>query len=82
MAEEADLEEVYRPLADSINICKDERPATIACYNGQRSFTLAGATKAIDAVAESSSSFPGILVKKLNVTIAFHFSLVEPLMAD
>ena len=82
MAVEADLEEVHRLLADSGKICQDEQPATIACYNGPRSFTLAGSTKAIDAVAESSSSFPGIRVKKLNVTNAFHSNLVDPLMAD
>ena len=82
MAVDADLEEVYRLLADSGKICEDERPATIACYNGPRSFTLAGATKAIDAVAESSSSFPGMRVKKLTVTNAFHSCLAEPLMAD
>ncbi len=82
LAVEADLKEVYRLLAESSNICKDERPATIACFNGPRSFTIAGAAKAIDAVAEIASSFSGMRVKKLSVTNAFHSTLVEPLMAD
>ncbi|KAL9639049.1 MAG: hypothetical protein Q9164_001184 [Protoblastenia rupestris] len=82
MAVEADLKDVHRLLVDSSKICKGERPATIACYNGPRSFTLAGSTKAIDAVAECASSFSGMRVKKLNVTNAFHSALVEPLMAD
>lgn len=82
IAVEANLEEVHRLLTEASLICKDERPATIACYNGPRSFTLAGATKAIDAVVANSSSFPGMRVKRLNVTNAFHSHLVEPLMAD
>lgn len=79
---EADLEDVHRLLAESSNSCKDERPATIACFNGPRIFTLAGAAKAIDAVAETASSFSGMRSKKLTVTHAFHSTLVEPLMAD
>ena len=82
LAVEANVEEIHRLLSQASIICKDERPATIACYNGPRSFTLAGATKAIDAVLANSSSFPGIRVKRLNVTNAFHSHLVEPLMAD
>lgn len=79
---EADLEDVHRLLAESSDNCKEERPATIACFNGPRSFTLAGAAKAINAVAETASSFAGMRVKKLTVTHAFHSTLVEPLMAD
>ncbi|KAK1998259.1 putative polyketide synthase [Colletotrichum falcatum] len=59
MAIEADLSE-----------CPDAGPATIACYNGPKSFTLAGSVAAIDAVAET----------KLNVTNAYHSALVDPLM--
>ena len=82
LAMEADLEDVHRLLTESSKTCKDERPATIACFNGPRSFTLAGAAKAIDAVVETASSFSGMRVKKLTVTNAFHSTLVEPLMAD
>ncbi|KAK4697088.1 acyl carrier protein, partial [Lecanoromycetidae sp. Uapishka_2] len=82
LAVEADLDDVHRLLNLANDACRDERPATIACYNGPRNFTLAGATKAVDAVAESASSFPGTRVKRLKVTNAFHSTLVEPLMAD
>ncbi|KUI71338.1 Conidial yellow pigment biosynthesis polyketide synthase [Cytospora mali] len=54
----------------------------IACYNGPRSFTLAGPVEAIDAVGDTIAhdvKFSGIKSKKLNVTNAFHSSLVDPL---
>lgn len=57
-------------------------PATIACYNGPRTFTIAGTTKAVDAVLDRASSFNMMRVKKLNVANAFHSALVDPLMAD
>jgi acyl transferase domain-containing protein/thioester reductase-like protein/acyl carrier protein len=63
---------------------KVDNPPTIACYNGPRSFTLSGSVKAIDAVAEAiannSERFSGLRSKKLNVTNAFHSSLVDPLL--
>jgi acyl transferase domain-containing protein/thioester reductase-like protein/acyl carrier protein/SAM-dependent methyltransferase len=58
-------------------------PAAIACYNGVRSFTLAGPTEAIDAVADTitqEEKFSAIKSKRLNVTNAFHSSLVDPLV--
>ncbi|KAJ5378241.1 uncharacterized protein N7496_005650 [Penicillium cataractarum] len=61
----------------------DVAPADIACYNGVRSFTLAGPTKAIDAVTETiaqETKFSAIKSKRLNVTNAFHSSLVDPLV--
>lgn len=82
LAVEADVENVHKLLAMSSNICKEEQPATIACFNGSRNFTLAGAANAIDAVVETASTFSGMRVKKLTVTNAFHSTLVEPLMAD
>lgn len=82
LAVKADLENVHRLLAESSNICEDERSTTIACFNGLRSFILASAAKAIDVVAETASSFSGMRVKKLTVTNAFHSTLVEPLMTD
>lgn len=60
-----------------------DSPASIACYNGPRSFTLAGSVKAIDAVAEAISNgdkFSAVRSKRLNVTNAFHSSLVDPLI--
>lgn len=56
-------------------------PVSIACYNGPRSFTIAGSTGAIDAVAEilTTSSLPGIRSKRLDVSHAFHCALVDDL---
>ncbi|OTB00230.1 hypothetical protein M426DRAFT_66280 [Hypoxylon sp. CI-4A] len=85
MAIEADLEVVNELISEVSEKYSDETPATIACYNGPRSFTLAGSTKAIDNIAGTVAS-PGYSsrtrTKKLNVTNAFHSTLVEPLMED
>ncbi|KAH8594185.1 hypothetical protein B0O99DRAFT_687826 [Bisporella sp. PMI_857] len=54
--------------------------ASIACYNGPRSFTIAGSTSAIDEVRQkmvSNSNFGSIKSKRLNVTNAFHSALVD-----
>lgn len=81
MAVEADLSDVERLLIDANSRHSDE-PASIACYNGPRSFTLAGSTNSIDAV---SAQLEGLTVKAvkskmLNVTNAFHSVLVDPLL--
>ncbi|KAI9879282.1 MAG: hypothetical protein M1830_009012 [Pleopsidium flavum] len=84
MAVEADLEEVKGLLAESSKVCIGT-PATIACFNGPRSFTLAGSVQSIDAVARTISTntaYSSIRSKRLNVTNAYHSTLVEPLMAD
>ncbi|KAI0409011.1 citrinin polyketide synthase [Xylaria palmicola] len=55
---------------------------SIACYNGPRSFTLAGPAaeaQAVEDIAKSKAEFSGIKLKRLNVTNAFHCSLVDPL---
>ncbi|KAL3433416.1 hypothetical protein BDV09DRAFT_171928 [Aspergillus tetrazonus] len=82
LAVEADLEDVQKLLAESSAACQDVQPATIACYNGPRSFTLAGAVAAIDAVAEALAkpAFSSMKNKRLNVTNAFHCALVDPLL--
>ncbi|KAF2019467.1 putative polyketide synthase [Aaosphaeria arxii CBS 175.79] len=83
MAVEAD-EEVVHDLLKDANLSSDGS-ASIACYNGPRSFTLAGSTEAIEEVAkilEDGSKFQGVRSKRLNVTNAFHSSLVQPLVAD
>lgn len=83
MAIEANLEDVEKLLAESNKACRGERPATIACYNGPRSFTLAGSGKSIEAVGKTVTKYSSSMkTKKLNVTNAFHSTLVEPLMAD
>ena len=86
MAIEAALEVVHKILAEAGETSSDEVPATIACFNGPKSFTLAGSAKAIDKVAEIVANNPvyssSARTKKLNVTNAFHSTLVEPLMED
>lgn len=86
MAIEADLEIVHNILSEAGDKASDDSAATIACYNGRRSFTLAGSTKAIDDVVEvvaSSSVYSSCTrTKRLNVTNAFHSTLVEPLIDD
>ena len=86
MAIEADLEVVHKILAEAGQKSSDATPATIACFNGPRSFTLAGSANAIDDVAETVANSPvyssSTKTKRLNVTNAFHSTLVEPLMED
>ncbi|BCS24259.1 putative polyketide synthase [Aspergillus puulaauensis] len=74
MAIEAD-EAVVQALLQESN-AKSDGTAGIACYNGPRSFTVAGSTRAIDAFA---ATLPGkeVKSKRLNVTNAFHSALVE-----
>ena len=85
MALDADLGDVER-LLDLLNkACQGEPAATIACFNGPRSFTIAGSTHAIEMAAKLTANdpaFSSMKSKKLNVTNAFHSTLVEPLMAD
>ncbi|KAI0173495.1 putative polyketide synthase [Hypoxylon sp. FL1284] len=82
MAVEADLSFVNDVLEQS-NLASDGS-AGIACYNGRRSFTVAGSTKAIDIFAatlsEKSKTVEGVKSKRLNVTNAFHSTLVEGLV--
>ncbi|KAL4994835.1 hypothetical protein BDV10DRAFT_188630 [Aspergillus recurvatus] len=53
--------------------------ASIACFNGPRSFTVAGSTLAVDALKRDLENDPALRVKRLEVTNAFHSSLVDPL---
>ncbi|XXH00815.1 hypothetical protein Hte_007166 [Hypoxylon texense] len=82
MAVEADEAFLHDVLKES-NLGSDGS-AGIACYNGRRSFTVAGSTKAIDAfattLAEKSKTVEGVKSKRLNVTNAFHSTLVEGLV--
>lgn len=85
MAVEADLELVNELLRESNALYGEAVSANIACFNGPRSFTLAGPSKSIDAVAEvlsKSSRFSTIKSKRLSVTNAFHSGLVEPLLGQ
>ncbi|KAF7181793.1 hypothetical protein CNMCM7691_001090 [Aspergillus felis] len=82
MAIEADEALVHELLKES-NLGSDGS-AGIACYNGPRSFTVAGSTKAIDAFATTlagkGSAVEGVKSKRLNVTNAFHSALVESIV--
>ncbi|KAF4965340.1 hypothetical protein FSARC_6855 [Fusarium sarcochroum] len=79
MAIEADEALVHDLLKES-NLGSDGS-AGIACYNGPRSFTIAGSTNAINAFATTlagkGSTIEGVKSKRLNVTNAFHSTLVE-----
>ncbi|KAL5365745.1 putative polyketide synthase [Aspergillus floccosus] len=80
MSVEADEAHVHDILKEA-NLASDGS-AGIACYNGPRSFTLAGSTKAIDAVVQTlaEKGNQAIRSKRLNVTNAFHSTLVENLV--
>ncbi|KAJ5639455.1 Type I Polyketide synthases (Type I PKS) [Penicillium longicatenatum] len=82
MAVEGDLSEVQKLVSESNEACDGVEPANIACYNGPRSFTLAGPTAAIDAVAQRLSlpAFATMKHKRLNVSNAFHSVLLDPLL--
>ncbi|KAJ6442762.1 Polyketide synthase [Purpureocillium lavendulum] len=81
MAIEGDLKDV-EDLLTIANGNHADKPASIACYNGPRSFTVAGSTSSIDAVAARLEALPGktFKSKRLNVTNAFHSALVDPLL--
>ncbi|KAK3681621.1 hypothetical protein B0T22DRAFT_299376 [Podospora appendiculata] len=82
MAVEAD-EAVVRELLRKANL-QSGGDAGIACYNGPRSFTIAGSTGAVDAVQTTIASDPkrfgAIKSKRLSVTNAFHSALVDNLV--
>ncbi|WYZ36247.1 hypothetical protein EsH8_XI_000130 [Colletotrichum jinshuiense] len=84
MAVEADESLLRELIAQSgKHLENGHHSASIACVNGPRSFTLAGSSKAIDAIAETlakDSKFSAVRHKKLNVTNAFHSPLVDPLV--
>lgn len=81
MAVEADLADAQELLKKAAVACPEEPPASIACYNGPRSFTLAGSSKAVVAIETCASTVSGLRCKKLAVSNAFHSTLVEPLEA-
>ena len=85
MAVEGDLREVEMLLGASSKSGRVGDRPVVACYNGPRSFTLAGTAQAIGQVAETISggtTYAGIRFKKLNVSHAFHSPLVDPLVHD
>ncbi|KAL9084716.1 MAG: hypothetical protein Q9165_007964, partial [Trypethelium subeluteriae] len=82
IAVEADEETVHKLLAEANRQNSDKHLANIACYNGPRSFTLAGSSKAIDVVTETIPQFESLRGKRISVTNSFHSALVEPLVSS
>ncbi|KAL4748903.1 hypothetical protein BDW72DRAFT_195345 [Aspergillus terricola var. indicus] len=81
MAVEGDESTIQQLLEEASQQTPSDHPASIACYNGPRSFTLGGSTAAIEGVKETLlSKYPYIRHKQLNVTNAFHCSLVESIV--
>jgi acyl transferase domain-containing protein/acyl carrier protein/nucleoside-diphosphate-sugar epimerase/SAM-dependent methyltransferase len=86
-AVEGDLPIVQRLLeaTRTANNVAESLAPSIACFNGPRSFTLAGRSedmKALQELAASDASFSSLRIKQLNVTNAFHSGLVEPLIPE
>jgi acyl transferase domain-containing protein len=84
MAVDGDRGDVERLLRETNN-SSPEDAATIACFNGPRSFTLAGTSKAVELLRETiptNQAFLSIRTKQLDVTNTFHSTLVDPLMED
>lgn len=79
MAVEGDLVDAQDLLERAALACPEERPASVACYNGPRNFTLAGSTKTVAAMETCATSMSGFRSKRLAVSNAFHSTLVEPL---
>lgn len=82
MAVEGALSHVQQLIDESNKINQSEHPITIACFNGPRSFTLAGPVNDVDKLAATIPQDGRFKAKKLNVTNAFHSSLVTPMMED
>ncbi|KAI1175016.1 putative polyketide synthase [Nemania sp. FL0916] len=80
---DANLSDVQDLIHETNNKHHDS-PASIACYNGPRSFTIAGSTAAINALSETltRSSLAGAKTKRLNVSNAFHCALADGLIDD
>lgn len=81
LAVEADESTVRTLVSDANRAYSGSYPASIACYNSPRSFTVAGSQEVIGVVTDlASRTSPPIRSKTLRVTNAFHSSLVEPLV--
>jgi acyl transferase domain-containing protein len=85
IAVEGELTDVKKVLA-AVNTCiavefGSSSEATIACFNGPKSFTIAGSTVAIDMVQENVRD-RSMKHKRLDVTNAFHSKLVQHLESE
>ncbi|KAL4815105.1 hypothetical protein BDW67DRAFT_191767 [Aspergillus spinulosporus] len=80
-ADQADVEKLLDASNARLPATSGPRKATIACFNGPKSFTIGGSTAAIDALQEETSSLSTpVKHKRLDVTNAFHSALVEDLV--
>lgn len=82
---ETDEKLVQELLLEANRTLGSDGSASIACYNGPRSFTLAGSTVAVDCVQQalaSSAKFSAVKSKRLSVSNAFHSALVDKLVGD
>lgn len=82
MAVEADETLIKELLQEANGSPSSDGLASIACYNGPRSFTLAGSTAAVDAVQRTltGAKFSAVQSKRLSVTNAFHSALVDKIV--
>jgi acyl transferase domain-containing protein len=82
MAVEADLEDVEKLLSEASKRNPEHPAPTIACFNGPRRFTVAGTVSMPEVVRDTMASWLStIKAKILDVTNAFHSTLVESLMS-
>ncbi|KAL3432035.1 putative polyketide synthase [Aspergillus tetrazonus] len=80
-ADQADVEKLLDASNARLPATSGTRKATIACFNGSKSFTIGGPTAAIDALQEEISGLgTPFKHKRLDVTNAFHSTLVEDLV--
>ena len=84
IAVEADPEVLENLLARAKKTSPSDRPATIACVNGPRSFTVAGSTMSIerveDLLAKNNEVSASIRSVRLKTSHAFHSTLVESII--
>ncbi|KAL9094756.1 MAG: hypothetical protein Q9165_003027 [Trypethelium subeluteriae] len=83
IAVEADESIVHQLVQEANGAAGSDGSVSIACYNGPRSFTLAGTTTAVDNLQVLiQNQFAQIKSKRLSLTNAFHSKLVEKLVDD
>lgn len=83
MAVEADEATVHKIVEKANTASGADGTVGIACYNGLRSFTLAGSSAALSVAQQMMAEhFTQVKMKRLNVTNAFHSKLVEKLETE
>jgi malonyl CoA-acyl carrier protein transacylase len=86
MAVQADLDVVEKLLARANEDVPSDSAAAIACFNGPRSFTVAGSTQSMRSLegilTKREKAFSSVQGKMLSTSHAFHSNLVEALVPD